>query len=258
MPAILRSIKLDDVPYFQHLCSFVSLDWDDPLWQQTAGGGIRIRLQDDVLEHSSASVLMLPDSEQQRWRRAYHIRSWYSTDPFPVADFPSLGARLTYLRMENRYLDSFLSDTLPPLDALRALQIDFHPGGKEAAMVWPPDWADENGNRHEYSPVDRSAPAFPEDSYIYVRCAALERLTLYAFDAAMVVESQEAAFLGSALSQRARPKQDRAGLELIGIGLKTPVASDLLDQTFSSVRELGLAGCASRKAAKEYVWDEDW
>ncbi|EJD47130.1 hypothetical protein AURDEDRAFT_113476 [Auricularia subglabra TFB-10046 SS5] len=258
MPAILRSIKLDDVPDFQHLCSFVSLDWDDPLWQQTDGGGLRIRLQDNVLEHSSTSVLILPASEQQRWRRAYHIRSWYSTDSFPVAYFPALGARLTYLRMENRYLDTFLSDTLPPLDALRVLQIDFHPGWEEAEMVWPPDWADENGNRLEFSSVDRSAPAFPADSYVYVRCAALERLTLYAFDAAMVVESQEVAFLGSALSQRARPKQDRAVLELIGIGFKTPVARDLLDQTFSSARESAFAGCTTRKAAKEYVWDEDW
>ncbi|EJD45864.1 hypothetical protein AURDEDRAFT_164922 [Auricularia subglabra TFB-10046 SS5] len=238
MPAILRSIKLDEIPYFEHWCSMISLsvDWDDPLCQQTAGG-LRIRMQHDT-PSSGMAILVSPDAEYPRWHRAYRLGIWFVRSPCPIADLPALGARLTSLRMENIYLAALLETDVPALDVLRTLQIDFHASweAEHAAVVLPPDWD----------------PASDD----CVSCAALETLTLFAFDAPVELESQEVAYLGRALCQSARAKADRATLELVGIDFKRPAASDLLADGFSSVRECAFSG-SEAPAERDQAWCEE-
>ncbi|EJD44452.1 hypothetical protein AURDEDRAFT_185058 [Auricularia subglabra TFB-10046 SS5] len=235
-PVVLTGTDMSCLPDVEHFGSAVA--WSDPLWHRTDDGPICIR----IIWRSFRDISVLIVPEHVRWRRVYHRNDWSSgSDEFPVSRLPGLQARLTYLRMDNNFLPSLLGSAGLALAALRKMQIDFRAQARLAQMVWPPDWLRD-----------------PDlTSYSCVECSALERLTLFAMDAQMSVESREVASLGRALSQCARRVQDRATLELVGVELEAPIALSLLDQTFSEVHRHEFVGENSVPGRDNGLWDRE-
>ncbi|EJD45858.1 hypothetical protein AURDEDRAFT_124341 [Auricularia subglabra TFB-10046 SS5] len=95
-----------------------------------------LRLDNKYIPGLLESGISLP--QHPRWHRAYRIRIWFDDAPCPIADLPALGARLTFLRMENIYFAALLETDVPALEALRTLQIDFRASWKDATTVLPP------------------------------------------------------------------------------------------------------------------------
>ncbi|EJD42813.1 hypothetical protein AURDEDRAFT_168057 [Auricularia subglabra TFB-10046 SS5] len=252
MPVFLSDTNLHDIPDVAYFGD--TMEWINPFCNTKKDGPISIRLTVNA-DDCDISTSIVP--EHRRWRRVYNLDIWDLTRPFPILRLAGLRERLTYLRLDNFILFSLLECSGLALSALRELRVDLCTRGPFSAMVWPPDWAcDPTHVTLSFGEQDKSAPEFPETSYCYVDCAALRRLTLFAMDAHMSVDSKEIAFLGRALSQCTRPEQERAALELVGIEPKLPVAHALLDKTFSVVHHLEFAGEESLRGRDSGLWDE--
>ncbi|EJD35095.1 hypothetical protein AURDEDRAFT_175819 [Auricularia subglabra TFB-10046 SS5] len=255
-PVILTGTDMSGVPDVEHFGS--AIVWSDRLWHRAADGPISIRLMWRSVREISISIV----PEHGRWRRVYNRDDWApGKDEFPVLRLPGLRERLTYLRMDNNLLPSFLECNGLSLGTLRKLHIDFHVRTPFSPMIWPPDWlhvlSPLDINPYSFSEQDTSAHGFSKPSYCYVECGALECLAFFAMDKAIAVQSGEVAFLGRALSQCARRAQDRATLELFGVDFHVPVVQALLDETFAEVRRHDFEGGNSMPGRDGGLWDRE-
>ncbi|EJD47081.1 hypothetical protein AURDEDRAFT_163691 [Auricularia subglabra TFB-10046 SS5] len=251
MPVFLSDTSLHDIPDVEYFGDTVK--WIGPLCDTKKDGPISIRLTGHAPD-CDIGISVVP--EHRRWRRVYNFDNWDIDEPFPILRLARLHERLTYLRLDNDILLSLLECNGLALSALRELRVDLRTVGTfSAMMVWPPDRPCGPGT-HSFREQDKSALDFPDMSYCYIDCGALRRLTLFAMDACMRVDSMEVAFLGRALSYCTRPEQERAALELVGIELELPVAHALLEQAFSVVHHLEFAGEESLRGQDSGLWDE--
>ncbi|EJD47101.1 hypothetical protein AURDEDRAFT_163709 [Auricularia subglabra TFB-10046 SS5] len=255
IPAYLGSTILGDIPEIEYFGRTV--EWIDLLCHRKDDGPFSIRING----HDCGGIVIAIVPEHRRWRRIYSSVNWFIYAPFPVLRLPGLHDRLTHLRMDNDVIPSLLECSAMSLGALRELQIDLRsPRASRpiVAMLWPPDWLwdPDPGLPYSFGAQDKSAPEFPATSYCSIGCAVLRRLTLFAMDARMRVDSQEVAFLGRALSQCTRRAHERAALELVGIELNAPVAHALLEKTFSVVLQRDFVGGESLLGRDSGVWDE--
>ncbi|EJD47132.1 hypothetical protein AURDEDRAFT_163741 [Auricularia subglabra TFB-10046 SS5] len=252
MPVFLTDTSLHDLPDVEY--SGDTAEWIGPLCNPKNDGPISIHL---TIHAPGCNIGFSIVPEHRRWRRVYNFNDWDLYEPFPILRLAGLHERLTYLRLDNYTLVNLLESNGPALSALRELRVDFCTLGTFSTMVWPPDWLPNPADGlFSFGEQDKSAPDFPDMSYSYVDCAALRRVTLFAMDSSMRVNSTEVAFLGRALSQCTRPEHDRAALELVGIELELPVAHSLLDKTFSVVHHLEFAGVESLRGGDSGLWDE--
>ncbi|EJD47089.1 hypothetical protein AURDEDRAFT_163699 [Auricularia subglabra TFB-10046 SS5] len=253
MPAIMRSTNIFDIPNIQLIGD--NVQWANPLWTRKGDGPISICLQ-RAIPPAYVDISMIVVPGHRGWRRAFDLLEWHTSQRLPISELPALGERLTYLRMDNTHIASLLEDAEISFDSLAQLRVDFRAQARHPAIVWPPDWL-HACRTFSFDKEDKSAPAFSRPSYRTVACGALRKLTLFAINAGLSAASQEVAFLGRALSQCARPKLERASLELVGIELNVPVAQELLEQTFSATNWHEFAGGDSARCRDAGLWDDE-
>ncbi|EJD47194.1 hypothetical protein AURDEDRAFT_163801 [Auricularia subglabra TFB-10046 SS5] len=252
MPAFLSDTNFHDIPDVEYFGDTV--EWIGPLCNPKNDGPTSIHLT-VYAPDCDISISIVP--EHRRWRRFYNFYTWEVNEPFPILRLAELRQRLTYLRLDNDILFSLLECNGLALSALRELRVDLCSLGTFPTMVWPPDWpCHSDDGPFSFGERDKSAPEFPDTSYCYVDCGALRRLTLFAMNTCVSVDSMEVAFLGRALSSCTRPEQARAALELVGVELRLPVAHALLDRTFSVVHHLEFEGEESLRGQDSGLWDE--
>ncbi|EJD44494.1 hypothetical protein AURDEDRAFT_185065 [Auricularia subglabra TFB-10046 SS5] len=252
MSSVLRSVKLSDIPVFEHILHASStLEWS--IWHPNDGACVSIRAQ-QLLEDELSGLRMIVVPEHLGWRRKYQLIDFEIGSPWVTEGSQSLGELLVYLRIDNSVLTSLLERLCPGLSALRTLQIDFRSSGEYPALVWPPDWLDYT----LVKPKTRSTVDFAQrgKGYTVLKCPALETVRLFALDKPINVLAREVAFLGRALGQCPRPEQERAALELVGVGFARSGSRDLLAAAFSGVRALPFAGTDSPADWEDGLWDD--
>ncbi|EJD47153.1 hypothetical protein AURDEDRAFT_163761 [Auricularia subglabra TFB-10046 SS5] len=239
------TLPLRMIPVVRHDTGFMR--YNESIWRDDSANLANLSAYLRTPENSdkAISTTLIVSNSATRWRRVFDLRD----DPehrkvCPIVSMPGIQSSMTYIRLENRYLRAFVR-TKSTLNALRRLRVDLC---LCLTMIWSPDWC---GNLSVHGGA--SAP-FDSRGNVRVSCPSLEELTVFAMDNAPGVRPDEAAYLGRALGQMERPRDERARLSLVGVEFASGEAQSLVGQAFSSVRLRPFAGRHSAEDHEGGLW----
>lgn len=252
LPAISRGLRLLSVPEMHLYSNFDT--YTTASLCPASPGPVAVRLWPGPPD---MGMSIMVSSLEKNWKRLLHYGWWLADEGIPssMGEFP-FHASITYLRLENSYIDGLLHAQLI-LEALEHVRIDLPSDAwPTPGMLWAPAW--KGGVSHadklpEYWCYEAEYPSY------WLMCPRLKTLSLFAIDEPMVVHPHELAYLGCALGQEYVTGYEKtAHLVLVGVSFPEGSSPVLIDVTFSVVKTFEFGAAGLPEDLDSGLWEYQW